>query len=251
MNSTSFNNIALFIKRAEEYQTKEFIIEAFASNNIGKVCDVKFIKKNSDYGKSYNGVIVIFERWNMNQLIKKLFNEMTASIDGTTKFYFDPHRYWIINVHRQQLPECEEITTIDYSLPDKKKISKLEELVKSMSAQIYYMQSRQERSERSMMDTEHKETYNRIINMELRCQLDEKDRYRKWTEDKVNEEMQKIREENESLRIRLVSALDCIVKTDSLILKLQEEVRDNSCITSYVEFENEKLKRMLKCVLEY
>ena len=54
MNSTSFTNVALFIKRAEEYQTKEFIIEAFDSNNIGKVRDVKFIKKNNDIPANFN-----------------------------------------------------------------------------------------------------------------------------------------------------------------------------------------------------
>ena len=41
----SFINVALFIKRAEEYQTKEFIMDAFMVNNIGKVRDIKFIKK--------------------------------------------------------------------------------------------------------------------------------------------------------------------------------------------------------------
>ncbi len=44
MNS-SFTNVALYIKRAEEYQTKEYIIKVFAERNIGKVHDVKFIKK--------------------------------------------------------------------------------------------------------------------------------------------------------------------------------------------------------------
>lgn len=121
MNSTSFNNVALFIKRAEEYQTKEFIVEAFASKNIGKVRDIKFIKKYNDFGKSYNGAIVIFERWNMNTLVETLFNEMSTSPNGTTRFYFNDYRYWIINVHRQKLPECEEITTVDASLSEKEK----------------------------------------------------------------------------------------------------------------------------------
>ena len=194
--NTSFNNVALFIKRAEEYQTKEFIIEAFDFNKIGKIKDIKFIKKHNDFGVNYNGVIIIFERWNMNVLVQKLFNEMSSSIDGTTKFYFKPQRYWIINVHRQKLTECEEIATVDASLSDKEKIIKLEELVKSMSAQIHYMQSRQERSERSTMDLELKESYHQLVNYELRFQLDEKDLERKWAEDKLKEEMIKLREEN-------------------------------------------------------
>lgn len=250
MNSTSFNNVALFIKRAEEYHTKEFIVEAFAAKNIGKVREIKFIKKTSDFGKSYNGVIVIFEHWNMNKIVQTLFNEMSASPDGTTRFYFNDYRYWIINVHRQKLPECEEITTVDSSLSDKDKIIKLEELVKSMSAQIHYMQSRQERSERSTMDLELKETYHHLVNCELRSQLDEKDRDRKWAEDDLNEEIQKLREENESLRCRLALTAIDMVRKDIQIEKLQEEQRDSSCVLSYVENQSQEMKQMLQGVLD-
>mgnify|MGYP007086128598 CR=1 FL=1 len=129
---------------------------------------------------------------------------MAASPDGTTKFYFEHYRYWIINIHRQKLPECEEITIVDSSLSDKERISKLEELVKSMSAQIYYMQNRQERSECSMMELEHKETYHHLVNIELREQLKEKDSEKQRYEDKHQDETEKLRQENESLRCRLV-----------------------------------------------
>ena len=250
MNSTSFTNVALFIKRAEEYQTKEFIIEAFDSNNIGKVRDVKFIKKNNDMGKSYHGVIVIFERWNMNSLIQRLFNEMSASPDGTTKFYFEHYRYWIINIHKQKLPECEEITIVDSSLSDKERISKLEELVKSMSAQIYYMQNRQEHSERSMMELEHKETYHHLVNIELREQLKEKDSEKQRYEDKHQDETEKLRQENESLRCRLVLNSIDMVRKDIQIEKLQEEIRDNSCVLSYIENQTHQIKHILKDVLD-
>jgi hypothetical protein len=248
--NTSFNNVSLFIKRAEEYQTKEFIIEAFASNNIGKVKDVKFIKKHNDIGRNYHGVIVIFERWNMNRLVQTLFSEMASSPDGTTKFYFNEFRYWIINVHRQKLSECEETASVDPSLSDKDKISKLEELVKSMSAQIFYMQNRQEKSERSMMDLECKETYHHLVNMELRSQLEEKDWEKKWAEDELTDEITKLREENEMLRCRLAfSAID-LVRKDGQCEKLEQEVRDGSCILAYVENQAQEMKQMLKAVLD-
>lgn len=248
--NASFNNVALFIKRAEEYQTKEFIIEAFASKNIGKVRDIKFIKKNNDFGKSYNGVIVIFEYWNMNNLVQTLFNEMSTSSDGTTRFYFNDFRYWIINVHRQKLPECEEFTTVDSSLSDKDKIIKLEELVKSMSAQIHYMQTRQERSERSMMDLELKGTYHHLVNSELRSQIEQKDWEQKWNEDELREENKKLQEENETLRCRLaLNAID-MVRKDFQIEKLQQEISDNSCVLSYVENQTQEMKHMLREVLD-
>ena len=187
MNS-EFNNIALFIKRAEEFQTKEFIIDAFALNNIGKVNDVKFIKKYSDVGKgkNYNGVIVIFERWNTNNLVKKLFKEMSSSHDGTTKFFFNNNQYWIINVHKQKLPECKETIIVDSSLTDTEKISKMEEIIKSMSTQIYYMQIKQEQHEQIIMDYECKYMNDQMVNMELRCQIEEKEREKRWAEEEKN-----------------------------------------------------------------
>jgi len=233
--NVSFNNVVLFIKRAEEYQTKEFIIEAFASNNIGKVLDVKFIKKHNDVGKSYNGVIVIFERWNMNKLVQTLFSEMAVSKDGTTKFYFSKYRYWIINVHKQKIPECDEIAIVNSSLPDKERINKLEELVKSMSAQIYYMQNKEEKTERLMMDYEHKDTYHHIVNVELHSQIDEKDWEKKWTEEDLKEDVQKLREENDVLRCRLASIAIDMTKKEIQCKQLQEELRDSSCIIAYIE----------------
>lgn len=250
MNHTTFTNVALFIKRAEEYQNKEFIVEAFASNNIGKVSDVKFIKKHNDIGRNYHGVIVIFERWNMNKSVQTLFSEMSASPDGTTRFYFDHYRYWIINIHRQKLPECEQLATVDSSLSDKDKISKLEELVKSMSAQIFYLQTRQEKSENSMMGLEHKETHHHFVNMELRYQLEEKDTERKWAEDEFNEEIEKLREENETLRCRLALTAIDMVRKDIQIEKLQQEQTDNSCVLSYVENQTQEMRQMLRGVLD-
>lgn len=248
MNTTTFNNVALFIKRAEEYQTKEFIIEAFESNHIGKVRDIKIIKKHNDFGKNYNGIIVIFERWNMNRLVQTLFSEMSSSHDGTTQFYFEPHRYWIINVHRQKLTECEEFTVVDPLLSDKDKISKLEELVKSMSAQIHYTQTRQEKNERYLMDLEHKETHHHLVNMELRSQLEDKDWEHKLAEDDFKEEMVKLLEENESLRCRLALNDIDILRKDTKIEQLQEEVRDICNILSYIENQAQEMKQILTVV---
>ena len=122
-------NVALFIKRAEEYQTKEFIINIFHKKNIGKVNDVKFIKKQNNTGKSYNGVIVSFEKWYNNNLL----NEINSSQNGTFKFNFN-NSYWFINVHKEvlEIEECKEFKEIkeitqcisDLNLSDKERIIK-------------------------------------------------------------------------------------------------------------------------------
>lgn len=247
MNSNStITNIALFIKRAEEYQTKEFIIDAFASNNIGKVRDVTFIKKQGDYGNNYNGVVVIFEKWNMNGLVQKLFKEMSSSSDGTTRFYFNPNRYWFINIHKQKTADCEVSVAVDSSLPDKERIRQLEELVKSISAQNVYLQNTQEKSEKTIIDLEHKITQSHLINMELRCQLEEKDRERKWYEDKLTKQFEQMRKENNELRSNLAFNEIDITKKNLQIERLKEDIRDNCSILSYIETQAVEIKRMLK-----
>ena len=247
---SSFNNVALFIKRAEEYQTKEFIMDAFRVNNIGNVRDIKFIKKHNDIGKNYNGVIVIFERWNMNRLVQSLFDQMAVSNDGTTRFYFDTIHYWIINIHRQKLPECEELILVDSSLPDKERIKQLEDLVKSMSTKIYFMDGRQERSERSMMDYEEKDSRHYLCNMDLRFQLEDKDMERKWTEDDLTQEIDRLKSENQHLCCRLgLSGID-MARKDTECENLKEDVRDYSCIVGYLENQIIEMKELLTQVLD-
>jgi len=241
---TSFMNTALFIKRAEEYQTKEFIINAFETNKIGKVKDVTLIKKQNDFGKSYNGVIVIFERWNMNNLVEKLLNEMASSPDGTTKFYFNEHRFWHINIHKQKMVECEETMLVDPSLSDKEKIAKLEELVKSMSAQIHYMQTRQEKAEQQLMMAEHKHTEQHLLNMELHTQLQEKQWEQEWFESDVKLENDELIEENQTLKYRLGLLGMDLAQKDNEIKSIRESHEKEKCV-----YEQELRDR--DCVIDY
>lgn len=167
----SFNNVSLYIKRAELECTKETIGEAFAYNNIGIVHDVRFIKKTDHGGREYNGVIVIFGRWFMNSRVKELLEKMDSSADGTTKFTYDYRgRYWYINVYKSQ---NKEYVTVDSSLPDKERIEALENSVQSMAAQIHHAALRQERTERQLMESEEKKYRQALCNIELRSQLED------------------------------------------------------------------------------
>ena len=169
----SFNNVSLYIKRAELECTKEAIGEAFAYNNIGIVHDVRFIKKTDNAGRDYHGAIVIFERWFMNSRVKELLEKMDSSADGTTKFTYDYRgRYWYINVYKSQ---NKEYVTVDSSLPDKERIEALENSVQSMAAQIHHSALRQERTERQLMESEEKNYRYALLNMDLRSQLEDKD----------------------------------------------------------------------------
>jgi hypothetical protein len=199
-------------------------------------------------GSNYNGVIVVFENWNNNRLVQSLFQEMSSSADGSTKFYYNPYRYWHIKVHQQKLCDAEEPTTIDASLPDKERIDKLETLVKSMSAQIHYMQTRQERSERIMMEYERKETQYHLNNMELRTQLDEKDIQQGWLQDAFDEENEKLRNENETLRCRLGLNSIELTRKEYECHSLKQELWDNKCILKYLENQSRDMQELLTSV---
>jgi hypothetical protein len=220
-------NVTLFIKRAEEYQTKEFIINIFHKKNIGKVNEVKFIKKQNHTGKSYNGVIVSFEKWYNNNLL----NEIHSAQNGTFKFNFN-NSYWFINVHKEVLEEF----ILPTNLSDTDRIKQLEDLVKSMSSQINYIK---ERSERTIMEYEHKHTQQHLNNIELRAQLDEKDAEKSWIESDFKEDIETLKAENQLLSEHLERKYyEC--------LTLKEELKEQTCMLDYTENKVQHMVLMLK-----
>jgi len=244
----SFTNMALFIKRAEMHHDKDFICKAFTDNKIGKVKEIQLIKKTNDYGKDYNGVIVIFEKWEHNQLVKNLIKQMNSSADGTTKFYFNHPQYWFIKIHTSKTIEHKEIMHVDNTLPDKERIEELEKLVKSMATQIHFMETRQERSEQNMMDYEHKHIQNHLYNSELKCQLDLKDMEIKWNEDDSKELIQKLQEENSSLKCRLACTAINLAQKEIECNNLKQELQDEKTISNYKEFQTQEMKGLLQGV---
>lgn len=251
--NTKMSNISLYIKRAESFHTKEFIIEAFSSNNIGNVRDVKFIKKTGDFGKDYNGVIVTFENWCMNTRVTSLFDNMNASVDGTTKFIFDyiSQRYWIINVFKSNFEdikenEIEELKNINLNITDNGRIKELEKLVKSMSAQMHYMQTKQEKTEQMLMDYEHKETQFWLQNFELKSQLEEKDIEFKYYENKFNETFTEFEEEIGSLKCKVACLAIENIKKDREYEELRQNLYDESSVLAFVEEQAREMREMLK-----
>lgn len=168
--------MSLYIKRADLYQTKEFIKDIFTLNNIGIVKDVKFIEKADLSGRVYNGAIVIFDTWFMNKSVEKLLDDMSASPDGTVKFIYDYRgHFWYINVYKPVLPESEKTTIVDPSLPDKQRIEELEKILQTMMVQMHNVQLRQECLGRQLMETEEKMSRQALLNIELRSQLEDRD----------------------------------------------------------------------------
>lgn len=228
-------NVSLFIKRAEEYQTKEFIINIFQKKNIGKVNEVKFIKKQNHTGKSYNGVIVSFEKWYNHNLLNEILK------NGTFKFNFN-NSYWFINVHKEvlELEECKDFKEfiLPTNLSDTDRIKQLEDLVKSMSSQINYMQTKQERSERTIMEQEHTHTQQHLYNIELRAQLDDKDAEKTWIEADFKEDIETLKAENQLLSAHLEKKYyEC--------LSLKEELTEQTCMLGYAQNQITEMKQMV------
>jgi hypothetical protein len=240
----------LYIKRAEQYHTRAFITEAFASNDIGVVKDVRFIKKSGDYGNEYNGVVVIFTRWNMNARVKRLFDDMSHSQDGTAKFIYDQFsgRYWFVNVYKAQFQEYEEITTIDTGLSDKEKIKELELLVKSMAAQMHYMQTRQEKTEAQLMEAECEDTQSRLYNSELHYQFEDYERERQMAEDELQEQIHQLRQENELLRDRNTFISIDLLRKEKECEELKQSLYEERNILDFVQIQANEMKDMLKDV---
>lgn len=227
------NNIALFIKRSEEYQREKFITEAFLKNKIGKVSSIKFISKNDCYGKSYNGAIVTFEEWYMNSGVENLIKEMESSSEKSAKFYFNEHRYWIVSVHKKPVTECETTEKIDILLPDKEKIQQLEALVESLSVQICYLKTQKENAEHKIMSFEKEQTYTLLVKSDLRSQVEMKEMEQEWIKNKFEKKIETIEKENNFLSSKLAES-----KNEISVLK--EELYEERCITEYLKEENKK-----------
>lgn len=230
----AFNNISLYIKRADLYCTKDYIINIFRITNIGIVKDVKFIKKTDSIGREYNGAIVIFERWFMNPKVTKMFDDLDSCMDmnGATKFIYDNNgRYWFINVYKPIIEESHEFATVDASLPDKDRIDELEKLVKSMAAQMHYNQLHRERAERQLMEFEENHSHHSLCNMQLRFLLEDKDMELELVKRDNEQALKEAHDEVTILKTRLACiAIDLVRKEEALSKQLYVPNVEEMCI---------------------
>jgi hypothetical protein len=232
----SIEGITLYIKRAEEHHTKEYIIEAFSKNDIGKVSNTTFIKKKSEQGNTYHGVIVEFERWSMSLNVKKLFDQMNKNDDGISKFHHNKNQFWFIHVYSKKSEEMVVLTKEQDHLSDKDKIKMLEDMVRSLTAQNYYFQLKQEKMENQMMEYERVQTMQSIKNTELSGQMIfselDKNHYEYMIEEleKNNDELE---EENEHLRCKLASNSIKLTNAENENVVLKEDIKDVTAELGY------------------
>ena len=73
----------------------------------------------------------------------------------------------------------------------------------------------------------------------------EKDIERKWSENKLKEQLEKMQEENKNLHYQLVFNKIEIAKKNLLVENLQQEVRDTSSILTFLENQCQSMKQIL------
>lgn len=247
------SNQVLFIKRAEENQTKEFITEAFASNHIGKVSEVSFIQKYTDSGKPYNGVIVNFESFNNSPVVIHLFNEMTASRDGTTRFYFSKNRYWIINVHKPKYQElAQEMVQMYtqnpiYNQEPQDKIQELETLVQTLTYELNYSRHQTHQVSKKLEQIDNENTYKQIQLVELESQIEEKDR----TERELLKRIKDLELANSRLIFDLELTKRELEDTEDECDSLKQEIKEEICMRKYIEEQVDDLVGMIRDVNEF
>ncbi len=242
--STFVNNMTLYIKRAELHHNKEYIINACHNCRYGKVNDLKFIEKEDNNGRKYNGVILIFETLYDSSTMKQLQSDMSNSKDGSGKMFHDPikMRFWHVIVFKPRLLEDEQfisngIKSLTLSAETsankpnqtpEEKIAELEAKLSTMSSKMTYMELQMEKAERRMMEYEEnklRDYYNTVV---LQSELEDANLEIYHLETNIN----KLNNINEILTIKCN--------------KLEEEVGDADCVSKYLEKELNNMRIMLK-----
>ena len=241
-------NVTLYVKRAELNHDKNYIINACNDCRYGKIKDIKFIEKQDNNGKKYNGAILMFEDWYDSSTTKQLFNDISLSKDGSAKMYHDPirMRYWHVIIFRPKLFEEEQcnleskisMMSLSEGLNDKQRLEEMERKYNSMMGQMHYMQAQLEAAKVKMAEYEAQHTQDFLINFELKSQLEEKDA-------QVAELLKKKDEEIEILKWQNMMGNIELTKKQEECEALDQEVRDCGCIMNYLENEANAMKKII------
>lgn len=180
---SELRNISLYIKRCELYHDNNYIINACHNCKYGKVSHIKFIEKQDNQGRKYNGAILIFENWYNSSIAVTLFNELSNSQDKTAKMYHDPlnMRFWYVMIFRNNFLEDIEMglnftmMTLSDKIKDDKYLEEMENKYNSIVSQLNYMQCQLDKSEKKIIEYEKKATQDWVIIFDLKSQLEEKE----------------------------------------------------------------------------
>jgi len=233
------SSISLYIKRAEETITPEYVVDVFRKNDIGEVADATFIKKRDiGSGKDYYGVVVTFNRWFNTQRANALLEEISNTFGAVAKFIYNTqtNRYWWVQIHRVFVKEPEELpleiatkVTGDTTLSDKEKIDKLVKMMQSMAIEMAHLQRNSEKTECMAMHAERKHTHNLMCHEDFLFQLELKDM-------ELQDAQKEKREKDEEIS-NLKYRLEEVVRENE---ETKLELYESECIISLLQQQAEK-----------
>jgi hypothetical protein len=197
------------------------------------VKDVKFIEKKGETGPKYNGAIVIFDLWFNNKKVISLFDSLQASKDGCTKIIHEEykHRYWYVMEYKVKIHEVDEYIcdpVVSTSLSQDEQIKQLTKLVHSLTSQMHYLETTNQKNEQRMMEYERVQVHAKLLNDDHKFQLF----LLELEEDVQKEDFKKIQDNLEK---------ENSVLKDNLLVKAEEcdtltsELYDNANILHYYE----------------
>ena len=205
--------LSLFIKRIEMHHTPEFIMLQFV--DYGKISNIRFIPKQAFDGTPYKAAIVTFRYWFMTQTVHDLFINMAQSDkDGTTKFNFiEPSgrkRYWYVKEYSPLFVDYDISMTQVYATNNtQEQIEQMNDVIKSMAAQLLYYKERNATLEKKMEQIDREDTVLRLQMDDFGYKAEQADRDRYYVEQMMNlvqldllyekAQNEELRKENEEL----------------------------------------------------
>lgn len=220
-------SLTIYIKWLPKHYGSDFIHNKFA--NHGLVSSVRFIPKQSFSGELYNSAIVTFSQWFLSEKVHQLFTEMNNNIDGTAKFYYHDEtgrtRYWHVKEYSPLFEDYDNAVEHIYSLANSKnKIEQMDDVIKSMAAQLHYFKTKNLQLETKMAQNEHNNTIIRLQNSHLNGLIDDRDRDMFYMKSKM-----------QLLEMELANERQQSAKANQLIEELYVENRDQSRIIDYYQ----------------
>lgn len=219
--------LMIYIKWLPKHYNSDFIDSKFS--NYGQVSSVRFIPKQNFDGTLYNSAVVTFNKWFMSQKVHKLFSDMAEDIDGTARFYYIDEtgrkRYWHVKEYSPLFADYDDSMSKVYALKNlKEQYTYMDNIIKSMSAQLHYYRTRNIKLEKDMIQINYNDHVIRLQNSHLNGLIDDGDRDMYYIKSKMNlMEMELVHERNQN------------ILAEERIRKLEQEIKDKDKVLDYYQ----------------
>lgn len=219
--------LLLYIKWLPTHYQPSFIESKFS--NYGQIAYIRFISKHKYDGTSYNSAVVTFTKWFMSEKVHKLFNDMAEDIDGTARFYYIDEtgrmRYWHVKEYTPLFADYEDSMFKVNSLTNiKNKYEHMDNIIKSLSAQIHYYRNRNNKLETDMIQVAHNDNIIRLQNSHLNGLIDERDRDMYYMTSKM-----------QLMEMELANERKQNISAEETIRRLEQEIRDKDRVLDYFQ----------------